>query len=277
MTNFYKTLGLKNTATQEEIKTAYKNLIKKYHPDLYQGDKAYAERKTKELNLAYETLSDPDLRRNYDLELFPPTPTSGYYSSSSDNYSYTPPKYDTPPTDYYTKYKNNYSNPGREYNYNDFANYQTDKRYTDYHRQKTPSSDYKDQRKTEDVSSKMMGIYDKLTSGKRFLAILAVLIAYCALVMTTISKFNLVFSGKETGPLLNEENPTELFVPEVPEELPPSSEQSLPLREDFDIHDYMSEQDLLTLYNSRFKDEFNTYDEFKEWFVDAFYDVYVNY
>lgn len=277
MANFYKTLGLKNTATQEEIKTAYKNLIKKYHPDLYQGDKAYAERKTKELNLAYETLSDPDLRRDYDLELFPPTPTSGYYSSSADNYSYTPPKYDTPPTDYYTKYKNNYSNPGREYNYNDFANYQTDRRYTDYHRQKTPSSDYKDQRKTEDVPSKMMGIYDKLTSGKRFLAILAVLIAYCILVITTISKFNLVFSGKETGPLLNEENPTELFVPEVPEELPPSSEQSLPLREDFDIYDYMSEQDLLTLYNSRFKDEFNTYDEFKEWFVDAFYDVYVNY
>jgi hypothetical protein len=34
----------------------------------------------------------------------------------------------------------------------------------------------------------MMGIYDKLTSGKRFLAILAVLIAYCILVMTTISK-----------------------------------------------------------------------------------------
>ena len=65
----------------------------------------------------------------------------------------------------------------------------------------------------------MMGIYDKLTSGKRFLAILAVLIAYCILVMTTISKFNLVFSGKETGPLLNEENPTEIFVPEVPEEL----------------------------------------------------------
>ena len=167
---------------------------------------------------------------------------------------------------YEKSYKNNYSNPGREYNYNDFANYQTDKRYTDYHRQKTPSSDYKDQRKTEDVSSKMMGIYDKLTSGKRFLAILAVLIAYCILVMTTISKFNLVFSGKETGPLLNEENPTELFVPEIPEELPPSSEQSLPLREDFDIHDYMSEEDLLTLYNSRFKDEFNTYDEFSQIF-----------
>jgi DnaJ-class molecular chaperone len=34
MTNFYKTLGLKNTVTQEEIKTAYKNLIKEYHPDL---------------------------------------------------------------------------------------------------------------------------------------------------------------------------------------------------------------------------------------------------
>ena len=90
MTNYYKTLGVKKTATQEEIKTAYKNLVKKYHPDLYQGDKAYAERKTKELNAAYETLSDSELREAYDYELFPPPPGAGYYSSSSDNYSYTP-------------------------------------------------------------------------------------------------------------------------------------------------------------------------------------------
>ena len=276
MTNYYKTLGIKNTATQEEIKAKYKALVKKYHPDLYQGDKTYAERKTKELNIAYETLSDPELRKEYDLELFPPAPSTGYYSSSSNNYSYTPPKYDTPPTDYYTKYKNHYANPGKEYNYNDFANYQTDRRYTDYHRQKTPSSDYKDQRKTGDVSYKMMGIYDKLTTGKRFIAILLVIIAYCLLFMTTISKFNLVFSGKETGPLLNEEHPTELFVPEFPEELPPSSQQDVQSREDFNIYDYMSEQDLLTLYNSRFKDEYASFEDFKEWFTDAFYNVYVN-
>ena len=101
MTNYYKILGVKKDATQEEIKISYKNLMKKYQPDLYQGDKTYAEKKAKEINGAYEVLSNPESRKQYDLEMFPPTPISGYYSSSSDNYSYTPPRYDRPPNNYY--------------------------------------------------------------------------------------------------------------------------------------------------------------------------------
>ena len=50
MTNYYKILDVKKDATQEEIKISYKNLMKKYHPDLYQGDKTYAEKKAKEIN-----------------------------------------------------------------------------------------------------------------------------------------------------------------------------------------------------------------------------------
>ena len=270
MTNYYKTLGVKKTATQEEIKTAYKSLVKKYHPDLYQGDKAYAERKTKELNAAYETLSDSELREAYDYELFPPPPGAGYYSSSSDNYSYTPPKYDTPPTDYYSKYKNQYSNPGKEYNYNDFANYHADKRYTDYHRSKVPNSDYKDQR-PDDVPSKMMNIFDTLSNSKKFFAIILVIIVYCILFITTLSKFTFIFSGNANGPLLNEKTPTQIYKPEVQE---PEPENVIPPRESFDINSYMTDDELETLYNGRFKDQFDTFEEFKKAFSDTLYDHY---
>ena len=97
---FYEILGVSKSASQEEIKTAYKNLIKKYHPDLYQGDKSFAEKKTKEINEAYDTLYDDNKRAEYDLEINPP-------SYSENNYSYTPPKYNSTYNPY-SNYENNY-------------------------------------------------------------------------------------------------------------------------------------------------------------------------
>lgn len=67
--NYYDILGISNSATKAEIKKAYKTLVKKYHPDVYEGDKSIAESKIKELNEAYETLSNPDLRKKYDDSL----------------------------------------------------------------------------------------------------------------------------------------------------------------------------------------------------------------
>lgn len=68
MENYYETLGVKNTASFEEIKAAYKSLAKKYHPDKHQGDKYY-EDQFKKINSAYQTLSDLQKRRLYDLKL----------------------------------------------------------------------------------------------------------------------------------------------------------------------------------------------------------------
>lgn len=63
--DYYKTLGVDRTATQEEIKKAYRKLAVKYHPDKNEGDKM-AEEKFKEISEAYQVLGNPDSRKKYD-------------------------------------------------------------------------------------------------------------------------------------------------------------------------------------------------------------------
>src|SRR6266542_2271388 len=63
--DYYSTLGVAKTSTEKEIKQAYRKLARKFHPDVNPGDKA-AETRFKEINEAYEVLSDADKRRKYD-------------------------------------------------------------------------------------------------------------------------------------------------------------------------------------------------------------------
>lgn len=65
MSDLYRTLGVGRTADQAEIKSAYRKLAKKYHPDLNPGD-AEVERRFKEVSAAYDVLGDPDKRARYD-------------------------------------------------------------------------------------------------------------------------------------------------------------------------------------------------------------------
>ena len=63
--DYYEVLGIGKNATDAEIKSAYRKLAKKYHPDLNPGDKD-AEEKFKEVNEANDVLSDPNKRKRYD-------------------------------------------------------------------------------------------------------------------------------------------------------------------------------------------------------------------
>ena len=64
-TDYYATLGVARGATEAEIKTAYRGLARRHHPDVSE-DKAAAEARFKEINEAYEVLSDPQKREMYD-------------------------------------------------------------------------------------------------------------------------------------------------------------------------------------------------------------------
>ena len=66
MPNHYETLGVDKNATQDELKKAYRKLSKEHHPD-----KGGDEEKFKEISEAYSVLSDPEKRKEFDLQYQP--------------------------------------------------------------------------------------------------------------------------------------------------------------------------------------------------------------
>ena len=69
MKDYYKLLKVSQEATQEEIKRAFVEEVRKYHPDLYTGDKSFAEKQTAQLTEAYNILKDEASRKKYDKRL----------------------------------------------------------------------------------------------------------------------------------------------------------------------------------------------------------------
>ena len=68
MKNFYEVLQVRPNATQMQIKRAYIELITKYHPDVYRGDKEFAQKYTALITEAYSVLKDESKRRDYDVK-----------------------------------------------------------------------------------------------------------------------------------------------------------------------------------------------------------------
>src|ERR671913_752351 len=63
--DYYRVLGVSDTASQKDIKSAYRKLSRKYHPDANPGDSA-AEERFKEVSAAYDVVGDSDKRKEYD-------------------------------------------------------------------------------------------------------------------------------------------------------------------------------------------------------------------
>ena len=85
--DYYEVLGISKDASEQEIKKAYRSLAKKYHPDMNKSPDA--EEKFKEINEAYEVLSDPDKKAKYDQFGFAgvdPNAASGFGGFSSGSF-----------------------------------------------------------------------------------------------------------------------------------------------------------------------------------------------
>ena len=94
MKTYYTILGISENASSKEIKTAYKALMKKYHPDVYKGDLKHAEKISSEINVAYDVLGNPTSRAEYDQmlkEQREPKTQQGYsyYNYQQNNYAQT--------------------------------------------------------------------------------------------------------------------------------------------------------------------------------------------
>lgn len=120
--NYYEILGISNSATNKEIKKAYKTLVKKYHPDVFKGDKSLAEAKIKKINEAYETLSDPKLKLEYDNSLFDLSSNFSNFDNSdfANNSS----------TSYNSNTYNTYNTSNDSKRYEDFYRYNYYKKYS---------------------------------------------------------------------------------------------------------------------------------------------------
>lgn len=138
--NYYDILGVSSTATNSEIKKAYKTLVKKYHPDVFEGDKSVADSKIKQLNEAYEVLSNVEERAKYDeslLAVFDENTTSSnnYSNSQTADYDVYKKYDDLYKYDYYKKYTTNYYGVSRD-------DLHKEKSKTAYQNRKVQDSDF---------------------------------------------------------------------------------------------------------------------------------------
>ena len=97
--DYYGVLGVSKTATDDELKKAYRKMAKKYHPDANPDNKQEAEKKFKEVNEAYEVLSDPQKRKMYDQFGTADPSQAGFgaggpFSGGGNYYSYTSSGFD---------------------------------------------------------------------------------------------------------------------------------------------------------------------------------------
>lgn len=91
MKNYYEILNISRYSSQDDIKKAYLKLIKKYHPDIYKGDKLFAEKQTAIITEAYTTLKNPELKAKYDHKIFGASTTVQHSNQSKKTTTKTEP------------------------------------------------------------------------------------------------------------------------------------------------------------------------------------------
>ncbi len=258
--NYYDILGIRKNASSEDIKKAYKNLIKKYHPDVYKGDKTFAEKKTTEIIEAYDVLSNPNSKQAYDEEIAP-----------KNTYAYTPPQY----TNTYDNYNNNYTNSytnryqnatrdGSEHDYSTYVNY--NHHYTDYHRSKTPNSSYTYD--NDPFTSKIVEKFDTLNTKTKQRLIIGVIILCFVLLIYFILQLHIFLHPNTSNHYTNSGNIT-IQKPSITNEEPENkinTNSTIPNStvSNINLYDYFTEDELQLLYKQflAYTDYQITYEQF---------------
>ncbi len=126
MKTLYEILEVSENASKEIVEKAYKVLAKKYHPDLQaEGDKQEAEKKMKQINEAYEVLSDEEKRKEYDLKLTQERSKEEVQKQSQTEY-----------------YQNQYTQPMSEKEYREALKRQYQERREEQERQRQMQEQY---------------------------------------------------------------------------------------------------------------------------------------
>ncbi len=236
--NHYDILGIKKEATKKEIKDAYKKLIKKYHPDVYPGDKSFAEKKTQDINLAYDILSNEQTKQAYDIEISTKTPPL--------DYNYTPPKYNNP----------------RYYSY---QNYYTSSNFENY--KKSQNINTTSQKNIHDEFSE--NILNKISIRKKLIILILIIFIYILLFIITFFKLNSLLNGQTSGTILNtKKTNTAINTINTPKD---ENYNYYYTNNNYNINDYISEDTLHTIYTNYYSTIFGSYDEFKEYISDYLY------
>ena len=197
--NYYEILGVSKNSSQKEIRESYKNLVKKYHPDLYRGDKSFAEKKTKEINVAYDVLSNPERRAEYDEEISPkPTYTENNYNQNI-NYNKSNLNYD----DYKQKYSKNYyynnrnTRDGSEHDYSTYVNYENINKSYNYRYSQYGSSNYSNRKDyRNEFYDKIMNKYNKASSNTKKKIVISLFFIYLLFIIIFLKDLNTFLNPK---------------------------------------------------------------------------------
>lgn len=277
----YEILGIRKNASTDEIKNAYKKLVKKYHPDVYVGDKTFAEKKIKEINEAYDVLSDANKKQEYDDLINPHTSTT-YTPPDYQGYSYNPS---------YAKVKTSKRNAqaqGSKYSYENYkktyasqGSYDYQRRYTDYHRSKTPNSNYSGN--NPDQSTINQKTITDLSNASKLFIVALILLLYFIFLVSNMMEVSRMFSSNDENSYTSEEIESETESPPTTSQsyeeyfndmFNDESEETVTEKEKFDINTVYSDSELLEVYNGYFTQIYPTFEEFKEAMETYYYETY---
>lgn len=287
----YEILGVRKTASADEIKNAYKKLVKKYHPDVYVGDKTFAEKKIKEINEAYDVLSNPEQKREYDNLINPQTTTS-YDPKNYTSYGYTAPNYNYTNSTYSYKTtskrneqardsKYSYENYRKTYNSTNYGGYDYQKRYTDYHRSKTPNSNYSGNNPDQSTINKEA--FTKISNASKLFIVAIILIFYFIFLITNLIEASTYWGANKksstTSPKTNitidtniDTTPKKSYEEYYNDKYNTTEDE--PTEEEFDINTVYSDSELRQVYYEYFTGIYPTFEEFKQALSDYYYQTY---